>query len=157
MLLVTIFLPLACFYLLTTLGKIDSIMVTNVSQRKIPLILQIVLTLFLILKSITFTETPELYYFFIGSIISSVLALIFVFLKLKASLHMVGMTSLTAFSIGCCIQFHVFGISFISILILLNGVVAYSRLSMKAHSIEELFYGFLIGLIPQTILMCFWL
>ena len=73
-LLVTVFIPLACFYLLIMLGKIDSLMVSKVSQRKIPLILHVLLLFILIFKSITKNELPELYYFFLGSNISSVIA-----------------------------------------------------------------------------------
>lgn len=156
-LLITIFIPLACFYLLTTLGKIDSIMIENVSQRKIPLFLQVILTLFLILKTFTATEIPELFYFFLGSIISSLLALILVFLKQKPSLHMIGISSLTVFCMGCCFHFHIYALSGLAGLILINGIVASSRLIMKAHTNQELLLGLIIGVVPQTFLMLFWL
>ena len=50
---ISILLPLAFFYLLRTFGKIDSIMLSDISQRKIPLLLQIMLMSILIAKSIT--------------------------------------------------------------------------------------------------------
>jgi hypothetical protein len=44
----------------------------------------------------------------------------------------------------------------IVILFLLNGVVASSRLIMKAHTNNELFIGSLVGIIPQVVLFYFW-
>ena len=45
----------------------------------------------------------------------------------------------------------------ISILILLNGIVASSRLEMNAHTYKELVVGFFIGAIPQLLLLILWL
>ena len=154
-LIVTVFIPLTCFYLLVLLKKIDSIMVTNVSQRKIPLLLHIILLLILITYTITKDTIPELFYFFIGSIISSLIALILVYFEKKISLHMLGISSLTVFCISSCIHFQVYEIQFISILLFCNGLVASSRLYMKAHSTNELILGYLIGLLPQMIVLLF--
>lgn len=130
-------------------------MVTNVSQRKIPLLLHIILLLILITYTITKDTIPELFYFFIGSIISSLIALILVYFEKKISLHMLGISSLTVFCISSCIHFQVYEIQFISILLFCNGLVASSRLYMKAHSTNELILGYLIGLLPQMIVLLF--
>ena len=139
------------------LGKIDSVMVTNVSQRKIPLIIHILLLSVLIVKSITRETIPELFYFFLGSIISSAIALLLVYFSKKVSLHMLGMASLTVFCIGSCMHFQVREVIIISTLLFCNGLVASSRLYMKAHTTKELVLGYLIGLFPQLLLLFFWL
>ncbi|MGH2665890.1 hypothetical protein [Flavobacterium sp.] len=139
------------------LQKIDSIMVPSVSQRKIPLLLHIVLLAMLILKSTSIDAIPELFYFYLGSIISSGLALLLVVFNRKASLHMLGMASLTVFSISCCLHFQAKEVVFIALLLLCNGLVASSRLFMKAHTTNELILGYLIGLFPQLFLLFFWL
>jgi membrane-associated phospholipid phosphatase len=139
------------------LGKIDSMMVTKVAQRKTPLVLHIVLLTVLITKSITKDTFPELFYFFLGSIISSIVALILVYFHKKTSLHMLGMAALTVFCISCCIHFQVREVVFISLLLFCNGLVASSRLFMKAHSTKEVILGYLIGLFPQLLLLFFWL
>ena len=156
-LLVTVFIPLCIFYLLIMLGKIDSVMVTNVSQRKIPLVIQIVLLSVLVAKSITKESIPELFYFFLGNIVSSIIALLMVYFNRKVSLHMLGMASLTVFCISSCIHFQVHEVVIISLLLFCNGLVASSRLYMKAHSTKELVLGYLIGLFPQLVLLLFWL
>lgn len=132
-------------------------MVTKVAQRKIPLILHILLLSVLITKGITKDIMPELFYFFLGSIISSFLALILVYFDKKASLHMLGIASLTVFCIGLSLHFQIKEVIFLSVLILCNGLVGSSRLMMKAHTTKELVLGYLIGLFPQLFLLFFWL
>lgn len=156
-LIVTVFIPLACFYLLVMLGKIDSIMVTNVAQRKIPLFLQALLLTVLISSSITKETFPELYYFFLGSVISTLIAFILAYFNKKASIHMLGMASLTIFCISCLIHYQVRDVMVITVLLLCNGLVASSRLVMKAHTNKELFLGYITGLSPQLLFLFFWL
>ena len=156
-LIVTVFIPLIFFYLLIIAKKIDSIMIDNVSQRKIPLFIQVILLSILISKTFTLEAIPELYYFFLGSIFSSVCALILVFFKQKISLHMLGISALTVFCIACSIHFQIRAVLFVSILLFCNGIVASSRLYLKAHSSQELISGYLIGMTPQVFLLYFWL
>ena len=155
--LLTILIPITFLYLLQIIGKIDSIMLPDVSQRKIPFLIQIFLTAMLITKSITVSRTPELFYFFLGGLISTLLAFGLLFFRVKASIHMIGIASLTLFIIGLSLQNHTNWIYLIAILIAANGIVATSRLESKAHSRKELFIGFCLGVIPQLILWRFWL
>jgi hypothetical protein len=154
---ITIFIPISFFFLLRSFGRLDSVMVSELSQRKIPLIIQGILILMLIQKSITIDLIPELYFFFLAGFISTLFALIFLFCKIKASIHMIGISTLTAFVIGLSIHNQIDIISTITFLILMNGVVASSRLAMKAHSNKELIIGFFSGLLPQMALLVFWL
>jgi membrane-associated phospholipid phosphatase len=152
---ITVFIPLAFFYLLTQTGKIDSVMINNVSERKIPLILHILLVSALIKKNDLNINIPELYYFFLGTIVSSVIALILVFFKIKASLHMLAIGGLTMFCIAISICFQTQNIQFIATLLVCNGIIGTSRLLMKAHTIDELILGYIIGFLPQLILASF--
>lgn len=156
-LIITVFIPLASFYLLVSLQKIDSIMVTKVEQRKIPLFLQSLLLSSLIFKSITIDVLPELFYFYLGSIISTFLALILALFHKKASLHMLGISSLTVFCMACSLHFQFRIPILIAVILLINGLVASSRLYMKAHTVFELTLGYTIGALPQLILLLFWL
>jgi hypothetical protein len=154
---ITILLPVAFFYLLKTFGKIETVMLSDISQRKIPLLLQIMLFTILIEKSITFERFPNLYFFFLAGMISTVLAFLLLFLKTKTSIHMIGISSLTVFIIGLSIHNEINTIHIVAFFIIMNGVVASSRLVMNAHSNKELLIGFLCGAIPQSILLYFWL
>ncbi|HMK07043.1 MAG TPA: hypothetical protein VK476_05895 [Flavobacterium sp.] len=154
---ITILLPIAFYFLLKTYKKVDSIMIASPSQRKLPLMIQIVLIFILIQKSITVDLIPELHFFFWGGLISAATAFLLLHANLKVSLHMIGISAITAFSIGLCFHNRINMIYPITFLISLNGFVANSRIEMKAHSIKELIIGFWIGLLPQLMLWYFWL
>ena len=154
---ITILLPIAFFYLLRTFGKIETIMLSDISQRKIPLLLQIMLFAVLVEKSITSERFPNLHYFFIGGIISTIAAFLLLYLKTKASIHMIGISSLTIFIIGLSIHNEINTINTVAFFLIMNGFVASSRLVMKAHTNKELLIGFLCGVIPQAVLLYFWL
>ena len=151
----TIILPVLCFLFLKSINKIDSIMLPVVSQRKLPLLIQAVLFLVLLTQGNTFLYLPGLYYFFLGCFISTLIALFLVLLDIKASLHMVGISSLVGFCIAMSIYTQRNMLWEISLLFFLNGLVGSSRLQMKAHSPQELAIGFLVGFLPQLFLIPF--
>lgn len=152
----TIITPILFFWLLYVLKKADSIMVADVNQRKIPLIVQIILLLYLTKTVIRIEYFYELYYCFIASILSTFLAFLLLFAKRKASLHMLGISSLLSFVILMSIHAHINLIIPIAILVFITGAVASSRLVMKAHTPLELVLGFLVGVIPQIVFAYFW-
>ena len=156
-LIITVIVPVLLFFLLRAAGKIDSIMVPEVSQRKIPLLIHSFLIILLVRKSITLDRYPELHFFFLGALMSTLQALILSFFKAKASLHMMGISSLTVFVIGISLHYQVQSTFLIAFLILMNGLVASSRLEMKAHTSTELIIGFLLGSVSQLLLLYLWL
>jgi hypothetical protein len=154
---ITFLLPLSFFYLLRTFGKVDTIMLSDTSQRKIPLLLQIALTYILIEKSVTIERFPELYFFFFGGIVSTIIAFVLVYAKIKASIHMIAISALTFFVIGLSIHSQENNLYSVVLLFFITGFVASSRLAMKAHTIKELAIGYLVGTIPQLVLFYLWL
>ncbi|MBF6609021.1 MAG: hypothetical protein ITG00_09845 [Flavobacterium sp.] len=146
---ITFFIPVSFFFLLRSLGKIDTVMAGNVSQRKMPLLIQSVLLFILITKGITIERIPELYFFLLSALASTLCALLFSLLKVKISLHMMGIGALTLFVIFLSISAQYNAVYYIAGLVLLNGMVASSRLAMKAHSGTELVLGFICGVLPQ--------
>lgn len=153
----TILIPISIFYFLMTLGKADSIMIKQISQRKIPLFVNALLLYILITQSIRVEIIPELYYFFFGALASTILTFLLIFANLKASIHMVGISALTVFIIGFSLHTQTNHIYLIASFLLITGFVATSRLSMKAHDSKELIAGFLVGVLPQISLLYFWL
>ncbi|WP_413999918.1 hypothetical protein ACMDB5_05005 [Flavobacterium sp. W1B] len=154
---ITILIPILFFFLLRYTGKISSIMVPGLSERKIPLVIQCFLIIFLVRKSISITRYPELHFFFLGTLLSTMIALILLFVKTKVSLHMIGISALTLFVFGLSLHYQTQDIYTIAFFILMNGLVASSRIEMKAHTIKELIFGLLLGSIPQMLLMYLWL
>ena len=154
---ITILLPILFFFLLRISGQVDSIMISEISQRKIPLVIQCFLSILLVRKSVTLDHYPEFHFFFLGGLLSTVMALVLLFANIKASLHMIAMSALALFVIGLSIHTQTRNINIIAFLVLMNGFVASSRLEMKAHTPKELIIGFLLGIIPQLLLLRSWL
>lgn len=154
---ITILLPITFFFLLRTFGKIETVMLSDISHRKIPLLLQLILFAVLIEKSITIDRFPSLYFFFVGGLLSTFFAFLLLFAKIKASIHLIGISSLTIFIIGLSVHNQIYAVNLVAFFVIMNGLVASSRLVMKAHSNKELAIGFLCGVIPQCALLYFWL
>jgi hypothetical protein len=154
---VTILIPLLFFVMLRATGKINSMMAPMVSERKIPLVIQCFLIIALVRNGITLDRYPELHFFLLGALFSTLIALLLLFANIKASLHMMGISALTLFITGLSMHFQTQNTIPIAFLIVMNGFVASSRLEMKAHTVKELIIGFLLGCIPQLLLLYLWL
>lgn len=153
----TLLLPLSLYFLLVSLGIISSFTEASLKERRIPLAIQAFLLFFLLKFSVSLDELPELYYFFLGGFLSSVIALTLVLLKFKASLHMIGISSLAVFIFGLAALYELPLVNSVALSIICIGLVASSRLYMKSHTNIELLVGLLIGIISQVSLWYFWL
>lgn len=158
-LIITVLVPILFFLLLRSTGNVDSIMIHETSQRKIPLVLHCFLIILLVKRSVVIMRYPELHFFFLGALFSTIIALVLSFFKIKASLHMIAISGLTIFAIGLSrhLQVPAGMMCWVAFFILMNGFVASSRLEMNAHTNKELIIGLLIGIIPQILFLVFWL
>lgn len=154
---ITLFIPIIVFFLLKNIGVLSSIHLQNVKERKVPLMVQCVLLLLIIKMVFDPFESPELYYFFVGVLFSTITALILVLLRYKVSLHQMGIAGVTMFLIALGVHFKVNVLLGIGFFFIANGWVASSRLHTESHSTTELVIGFFVGIIPQFILLNFWL
>lgn len=152
----TILLPTIIFLGLRSAGKISSAMAPLISERKIPLVLQCFLIIFLVRTTITIERYAELHFFFLGALLSTLIALVLLFANMKVSLHMIGISALTFFVLGLNLHFQTQNMVAILFLTLMNGFIASSRLEMNAHTAKELILGFLIGSVPQVLLLYLW-
>jgi hypothetical protein len=155
-LVLTIVIPILIFFLLKALNQIDSVMATAVEQRKIPLVLQSFIMILLIKRSLTIERYLELHFFFLAALLSTLIALLLLFVKIKASIHLLAFSSLTIFILGLQLQHSEYFSVVFPVFIFLNGVIASSRLVMKAHTPKELIIGLLAGTIPQLGLLFLW-
>ncbi|OHT46257.1 MULTISPECIES: hypothetical protein [Flavobacterium] len=156
-LIITILVPILFYLLLRSTGRVNSIMIHETSQRKIPLILQCFLYILLVKRSIIISRYPELHFFFLGALFSTILALICSLFKIKASLHMMALSGFTIFVIGLNTHLQLQNPYWSAFLILMTGIVASSRLEMEAHSPNELVIGTFIGILPQLLFLNLWL
>lgn len=156
-LIITFLIPIITFFLLKNLRIVSSIHLDAVTERKLPLMIQCLLLLLVIKMVFDPYDSPELYYFFVGVLFSTITALFLVFLKFKVSLHQMGIAGVTMFLIALGVHFKVNILLAIGLFFIANGWVATSRLHTKSHNYPELVFGFVIGVIPQIIMLNFWL
>ncbi|MEN2414263.1 hypothetical protein [Flavobacterium mesophilum] len=156
-LIITILVPIMFFLLLKSTGHVTSIMVHETSQRKIPLVLQCFLYILLVKRSIIITRYPELHFFFLGALFTTILALVCSLFKIKASLHVAAISGFAIFVIGMNMHLQMQNPYWPALLILLTGIVASSRLEMQAHDAKEILIGLSIGVLPQLLFLFLWL
>jgi len=154
---ITLLIPLVTYFLLKNLQVVSSIQLEDVKERKVPLMLQCVLLLLVIKMVFDPYDSPELYYFFVAILFSAITALLLVFFKQKISLHQMGIAGVTMFLIALSVHFKVNLLIWIVIMFIANGWVASSRLHTNSHTPAELVLGLFIGVIPQLVLLNFWL
>ena len=153
----TIILPILLYFLLKTLGKVKSIYLETTNERIIPLILNCFVIIIVLQRIITPSQIIELYFFFVGILISTMACLMLAFFKFKASIHMISVSGLFMFLTILSIHFSININSTLALMAMIMGAVATSRLHLKAHTYKELIMGMFIGIIPQLILVPYWL
>jgi len=72
-------------------------------------------------------------------------------------MHLMGVSGFTVFILGLSIHYEVNITLALAALIFSTGLVASSRLYLKAHNSSELWIGFFVGAIPQFITFNYWL
>ena len=148
---ITYVIPVISLFLLKALGIIESFQVKTIQERRLPVLVMVVL--FYILGDIL-AQIPtlrDLGFLFYGSCagLAGVYAL-FAF-KIKTSLHLLAMGNAVGFFIIIINLYALSLIALVMVLILLSGLVASARLHLKAHKPSELFVGFLLGIGSQII------
>lgn len=153
----TIVLPVLLFYLLKSLKQVGSIYLISTKERIIPLVLNSIIIILVLQRILPQNEIIELYYFFVGILLSTIACLILAILKFKASIHMIAVGGIFMFFIALSVHFSININGTIAMLFILTGAIATSRLYLKAHDNIELVIGFFIGLVPQLIMLNYWL
>lgn len=156
-LILTVLLPMSVFYLLKSLSLVKTKMLVDKKERKLPLAFYSLLLFILIKYSFSVVVIPELYYYFVGILVSIVLALALLLTGRKVSLHMIAISSLTLFIIGISAYYHIQFLNLIAFFIVCSGFVASSRLQDNDGSMGQIILGTIIGILPQVGLWYFWL
>ncbi len=153
----TIILPILLFYLLKTLNKVESFHLEKVSERRLPLLINSFIVILILARVLPVNELPELYFFFIGILISTITCFTLVLAKFKASIHMIASAGFFMFAVAIAIHFKININGTIALMCVILGAIATSRLHLKAHTPVELAVGFFVGLLPQLILLNYWM
>jgi len=153
----TVIIPIITFLIIRNLGYVNSIQLPTIRERKLPMYINLVLLFMVVYKVIPNNYIVELYFYFVGLIAATLATLILLLFKVKSSMHLLGLGSLFMYLINLSIHFEINITLALSLFIFSIGLVATSRLYLKAHTKAELIIGFFIGLISQLLTVKYWL
>ena len=145
----TFVIPTLFTLFLQNRGYIKTIEMETTKERVIPYGFTVIFYFFTIYMMIKAPIPPIIFNFMIGALVSVILAFV-VNLKWKISAHMIGIGGLVGALIATSFLLNVNLISYITLSILIAGLVASSRLILNAHSPNQLIVGFLMGMICQV-------
>ncbi|MFT6755205.1 MAG: membrane-associated phospholipid phosphatase, partial [Urechidicola sp.] len=86
-----------------------------------------------------------------GTTVGLIIAYLLIYKKFKISLHMLGIGGLLGFFIFVSYHYKLNLILLISFLFIIAGFIAISRIKLKAHTLKEVYLGFVVGLGSEII------
>lgn len=147
----TYLFPILLLGLLKRFGMINSYHMVTIEERKFPTLLFISISFIIghwLYKS---SIIDILALFFFGYGLSLICASLFLYLKLKISLHTLAISGLIGFLIYFSYFYKINLIAILAILFVLGGLVASARLKLRAHRLNEVILGSIVGLTAQFI------
>ena len=149
----TLLLPLLGVFLLKKLKIVSSIYMENQEERKWPLLIAIS-SYYLLFRMFEFLYIhPIIIKLVLGAMLILFLAVI-ISNFWKISLHMLGIGGV--FGAFLAFQYLFGGKVFLIILLLLcSGLVAYARINENAHTLKQVYLGFLVGACVEFLIFYF--
>ena len=140
----SLILPLLSVFILLLTKKIDSLEMPKKEERFLPILFASIWMIlgFYFMKEI-FSYAPIMKSIYLGAIYVVLISLL-ITKKWKISLHMLAIGGATGVFI--MLEF-LFGqnLMLLLITILISGILGFSRLSLKAHSLNQIYAGFIVG------------
>ncbi|MDB4236994.1 hypothetical protein N9810_02715 [Flavobacteriaceae bacterium] len=148
----TYVVPVLLLLFLRNFGFIRDFQVSTIKERRFPVIFMIFLLYFLGNTIIQIPTIRNLGILFYGTSLSLTCIYVLFSVKLKSSLHLVSMGNMIGFFLIMTNLNSLSMLPIIILLVLLSGILASSRLYLKAHTPVELLIGFSLGIVCQFIL-----
>lgn len=141
----TFVLPVLSVFFLKKIGYISTIVLERKEERQLPLIMSASFYLFLLFKN---NSDPLLSKLILGGLLLLLLAIL-ISKEWKISLHMMGIGGLTGTIFVIQNLFESPNLVLLSFLILCSGFVGFARVNEKAHNLQQVYIGFLIGFLTE--------
>lgn len=160
----TLIIPVLAIILMKNLNMIDTFKMEKKTERIGPLIVISILYLWLFINFKNSTELPLDFAAMMLGASFAVMSAFFINNFIKISLHSLGMGSVISLLLILKYKLEYSGLSFktsavssvelsmdflMIMAIILAGIVGTSRLSLKAHTVKELYLGYIVGFITQ--------
>lgn len=151
----TYLIPLITLIILKSLGLISSFKVHSINERKIPMILMLVV--FFVLGRLLYgiSDFKKLGILFYATDLALLCIYLLFIIKIKTSLHVMSMSCLIGFILFYSSRHQIATLPIVAILIVLTGLLSSARLHLKAHKHQEIYLGFFLGIASQAILFYF--
>jgi len=153
----TVGLPLVIYFVLYYFKLVNTVDLSTTRERLIPLVIYGLLIICILKLVFNDGQFLPLYYFFIGILMSTIVALIMALFQFKISLHMMAICGATAFVMLLSFYLQVNLIYLLIGLSIAAGLTATSRLYTKAHSPIELVFGTVFGIAVQIMVAIFYI
>ncbi len=148
----TYILPILLLYFLKKATLIDSYLLVSINERKFPILFLAILSLLLGKLLLKANIIDLLAFSFFGCTLALSIVYLLFFNKIKTSLHTVGIGGLIAFIGIISYQYKLNLLLPIILLFFIFGIIATSRLKLKAHTLPEIFIGFSVGILAQILM-----
>ncbi|MDD3721299.1 MAG: hypothetical protein PHW92_02260 [Lutibacter sp.] len=148
---VTYIFPLILLWLLKRFGLINSYQMVTIEERKFPTLLFISISLFIGFWLFKSSVVDILALLFFGYGLSLISTSIFLYLKLKISLHTMAISGLIGFLIYYSYYYKINLTPILALLFVIAGLVASARLRLRAHKLNEVMLGGVVGFTAQFI------
>lgn len=149
---VTYIIPLLLMIVLKQLNMISTFKTKTIEQRKFPIAFMAILFYLLANTINSVVALTDLGLFFYAITVSLGITYFLFFIKVKLSIHLIALGAAVGFFLTLTHQYSQSYLLVIIVLLLISGIVANARLSMKAHVASEIYYGFFLGLISPIFL-----
>lgn len=150
--LATYFIPLLLIILLRGLRIIETYQVSSIKERKLPLACMIILFYLLGNSFFNITYVRDIGILFYATTLGLIITYILFIFKTKTSIHLLSMGIALGFFLLLNTIYNANFIPIILVIILLSGLVASSRLHLKAHTTKEVYLGFFIGVVCPLVI-----
>ncbi len=146
--------PLLTLVVLRRTRMISCMLLEDRQDRLLPLLFTSLFYIFTYYLLRQFSLPSLIYYYVMGTATLALISLMITF-RWKISLHMVSLGGITGFLISTALLLKTDMAWLIMLCFLVSGAVGTSRLILKAHSQEEVYVGYLLGMAVMLILYAY--
>ena len=148
----TALIPAFLSYSLVRFGSIKSLNMTERAERNLPFMLTVFFYFFSYYMLHEYAFAQPLYDVLLGATFALILAFI-INLKWKISIHAIGIGGIIGALLAASQLFAISITPFLIPVLLVAGLVGFSRLTLNAHNQAQVYAGFVLGFICQYIFM----
>lgn len=142
------FVPMLIFSLSKMLNVIESFEMHRPSERIFALLI-VSVSVYFAYKMLAKFDLPELYYDYLFALLIILILACVISAFYKISLHMIGWGVFTSLIFVYIFKFELSLYFYLPIAFLLSGVVAWARLERDAHSPDQIYSGYGLGLLAS--------